>query len=69
MVINFKNLFDTQSKKSKLSDFQAYSIEGFIKVEEATSFLSKMKNDKSPRSSGFSVEFFKFFWRDLKFSG
>ena len=51
----------------KLSDFQAYSIEGFIKVEEATSFLSKMKNDKSPGLSGFSVEFFKFFWSDLKF--
>lgn len=25
-----------------------------------------MKNNKSPGSDGFTVEFFKFFWRDLK---
>ena len=24
-----------------------------------------MKNDKSPGSDGFTVEFFKFFWKDL----
>ena len=24
-----------------------------------------MKNNKSPGSSGFNVEFFKFFWKDL----
>ena len=50
----------------KLNDVQANSIEGLINIDEATSFLSNMKNNKSPGSSGFSVEFFKFFWNDLK---
>ena len=25
-----------------------------------------MKNNKSPRSDGFTAEFYKFFWKDLK---
>ena len=48
----------------KLTNDKAISIEGQMTLPEATLFLSKMKNNKSPGSSGFSVEFFKFFWND-----
>ena len=50
----------------KLTNEKANSIEGQMTIPEATLTLSKMKNNKSPGSSGFSVEFFKFFWNDLK---
>ena len=47
------------------SEEEAYSIEGEITYLEATSFLKKMQNNKSPGSDGFTTEFFKFFWSDL----
>ena len=51
----------------KLNEDEANLLEGPITLEEAANVLSKMKNNKSPGSSGFTVEFFKFFWTDLKF--
>ena len=51
----------------RLTDIEANLLEGEITPEEATLVLSKMKNNKSPGTSGFSVEFFKFFWNDLKY--
>ena len=49
----------------KLSDEEAISIEGQITIEEAGLTLKKMQNNKSPGSTGFTTEFFKFFWKDL----
>ena len=40
-------------------------IEGRITVAEAKVALSGMKNNKSPGSDGYTVEFFKFFFSDL----
>ena len=63
--VNLKNILNETTPK--LTDETANSIEGLITLPEATLFLSKSKNNKSPGSSGFTVEFFKFFWNDLKF--
>ena len=41
------------------------SLEGKITLDEASAELKNMKNNKSPRSDGFTVEFFKFFWLQL----
>lgn len=49
----------------KLSEDQAFSIEGLISFSEALSTLKKMQNNKSPGSTGFTTEFFKFFWNDI----
>ena len=49
----------------KLSDEEATAIEGSITIEEAGKTLKNMKNNKSPGSTGFTAEFFKFFWKDL----
>ena len=51
----------------KLQMQQALSIEGKITIEEASKTLKSMQNNKSPGSTGFTTEFFKFFWKDLGF--
>ncbi len=43
-------------------------LEGEITVDEASLALKNMKNNKSPGSDGFTVEFFKFFWLHLLLS-
>ena len=50
---------------NKLSLDEHLSLEGEIIVNEPSKVLQKM-NNKSPGSDGFSTEFFKFFWIDLK---
>ena len=50
----------------KLSNKQKEKNEGLISVEELTKYLKKSKNNVSPGSSGFTNEFYKFFWIDLK---
>ncbi|GFO33598.1 Pol-like protein [Plakobranchus ocellatus] len=49
----------------KLTAEEAILIEGKITYEEASTVLKNMKNNKSPGSDGFTIEFFKFFWRDI----
>ena len=48
-----------------LSDEEAVAIEGPITIQEAAITLNNMQNNKSPGSTGFTTEFFKFFWKDL----
>ena len=50
--------------ENKLPNEDAEKLEGEIKLSDA---LKNMKNEKSPGLDGFTVEFFKFFWTDLKF--
>ena len=50
---------------NKLNDNERASIEGQISYEEALGALKGMKNNKSPGNSGYTTEFFKFFFRDL----
>ena len=39
---------------------------GLISVDELTKYIKKSKRNVSPGSSGFTNEFYKFFWIDLK---
>ena len=41
-------------------------MEAKITLEEMTNCLKKTKNNVSPGSSGFTNEFYKFFWKDIK---
>ena len=52
--------------QSKLSDQDANILEGEIKYPELAEALKNMKNSKTPGNDGFTAEFFKFFWIDLK---
>ena len=49
----------------RLSDEESESLEGEISLEEASRALKNMKNGKSPGTDGFTVEFFKVFWKHL----
>ena len=50
----------------KLNDMEKGKMEGKITLDEMTKYLKKTKNNVAPGSSGFTNEFYKFFWRDLK---
>ena len=49
----------------KLSDQKKHSIQGALTLEELKYTLKEMKNDKSPGTDGFTVEFFKFFFINI----
>ena len=49
----------------KLSNLVSEKLEGPLSIEEILSTLKNMKNEKTPGICGYSVEFFKFFWKDL----
>ena len=49
----------------QLTDEDIKHCEGAITYSECTRALKDMKNNKTPGSDGFSVEFYKFFWKDI----
>ena len=50
-----------------MSETNASLLEGKITYKELANSLNQMKNNKSPGLDRFSVEFFKFFWPNLKY--
>ena len=50
----------------KLDKHIAESNEGNVSEKEMLYALKNMKNNKTPGSDGFTVEFFKFFWNDIE---
>ena len=48
-----------------LTEDQKQSCEGDLTQAECLTTLKNMKNNKSPGPDGYTVEFFKFFWKDL----
>ena len=53
------------SPKISDADKERMEMQNVVAMEEAGKVLNNMKNDKSQGSDGFSVNFFKFFWKDL----
>ena len=51
----------------KLNEAQKTNMNGKISVQEMTKYLKKCKNNVSPGSSGFTNDFYKFLWRDIKY--
>jgi len=51
----------------KLSPSIANTCDSPLTLEECQKALQDMANNKSPGSDGFSVEFYKFFWNDIKY--
>ena len=51
---------------NKLNDAEKNKIEGKLNEHECYTALQDMENNKSPGSDGLSVEFYKWFWNDLK---
>ena len=55
----------SKNYKKKLTDSEADTLEGEITYSELLQVLKNSKNEKSPGSDGFTIEFLKFFWGDL----
>ncbi|MCG7878665.1 MAG: reverse transcriptase domain-containing protein [Candidatus Thiodiazotropha endolucinida] len=64
--LEIHNLLDSISDNPKLQDEDKIRLEGELSEAEILTVLKKMKNNKSPGSDGFTIEFFKFFYNDLK---
>ena len=63
---DIQNLFNSINNNPKLAEENKIGLEGELTDSEILAVLKKMKNNKSPGSDGFTVEFFKFFYNDLK---
>ena len=61
--VDLENVLKTNTPK--LSEEESANLEGYITLKEAGEVLYKMKNYRSPGSTGFTVEFLKFFWKYL----
>ena len=61
-----KFLGSSTSTIPKLTETQKHNMEGNITLSELTHYLKKCKNNVSPGSTGYTFEFYKFFWRNLK---
>jgi exonuclease III len=59
------NLDTVINSAPKLTDEDNENIKGLLSYNEAKIKLSKMPHNKSPGSDGFSVELFKFFFKDI----
>ena len=51
---------------NKLSDEQRLQAEGELDERECLNALKNVKNGKSPGLDGYTIEFYNFFWNDLK---
>jgi exonuclease III len=49
-----------------LSNNEQQSCEGLLSENEILEVLKSCSNNKSPGTDGFSAEFYKFFWKDIK---
>lgn len=53
-------------KGPKLGEDLSEELEGYTTMQELAEAPKSMKNNKSPGLDGFSAEFFKFLWTDLR---
>ena len=64
--VNLQKLLTAHNIK-KLNEDQAMSMNGYLSIEELGLALKNTKNNKTPGLDGFSFEFFKIFWKNMKF--
>ena len=55
----------TMVETPTLSSEEKESLEGLISEEEALAVLKRTNNQKSPGSDGFTIDFYKFFWKGI----
>ena len=59
-------ILENIQQNPKLSNESKNNLEGELTEKEILNVLKKMKNNKSPGTDGFTTEFFKFFYNDIK---
>ena len=63
--INRMNLDNLVQRQKKLTNIEKESLEGQIHYFEAMEALKNMNNNKSPGNTGYTTEFYKFFFVDI----
>ena len=63
-----KIFFPRDENTNILSEVDSFDMEKDIEINECYKVLKSMKENKSPGSDGFTVEFYRFFWEELKSS-
>lgn len=63
--INLEEMF-LNSNNPKMDTNTSKGLEKDIEEREVLNVLKHMKNNKSPGSDGYTAEFFKFFWSDIR---
>ena len=58
--------FSNSTNLPRIDDEQRNSCEAYITEQEILQSIKAMKNGKSPGTDGFTSEFYKFFWIDIK---
>ena len=62
--VNCKRFLENDTNITPLSDNDQLNCEGPVTKQEAQNVIKNMKNNKSPVTDGFPVEFYRFFWAD-----
>ena len=62
---NYEKYF-FQNQIPKISDGDTYLCDELITIDECTKALLSMKPNKSPGTDGLTVEFYRYFWNDIK---
>lgn len=65
-ISNFVNRNKNQKKLPSLSEVERMVCEGTLSVDECGKALNELQNGKSPGTTGFTTEFYKFFWSKIK---
>ena len=60
----FKHFFQAARLNHRENE-EADSCEGLLTLQECANSLSHFKNNKTPCSDGFTVEFYRLFWDDI----
>ena len=63
---NCNDFFERSQEVNIISDHQNIISDAPITMEELTEAVKSIKNNKSPGSDGFTGEFYKRFWEDIK---
>ena len=63
---NFSAQFLSNNEIPKLNDSEKLICDATLKIYEIAKALKELPNDKTPGSDGFTTNFYKFFWCDLK---
>ena len=58
--------FFTDNNMPKLSNMDKDICENDVTIEECSKALQLLPNNKSPGSDGFTTNFYKFFWKNIK---
>ncbi len=65
-LTHIKKKFLESDNIIKLNEIEKQSCEGILTEKECAKALKDFKNNKSPGTDGFTAEFYKFFWVDIK---